>query len=213
MKKTLYSALSHVTDPFGLFEKTQSVYKASDLQDQNSILILHGGADISPSIYNQKNNNHCFAPNKPSDRDLLEMALVNQAVKMGIGIIGICRGAQLLCAMDGGYLIQHIDGHTGGSHTIVDLETGEYYKANSCHHQMMVPKADNTSKIIAACTTPTQGVGENNKEVQIKFVPEIVYFPDFLALGIQGHPEWIPQSNFNNYCAHLINKYLLTPKE
>lgn len=209
MKTILYSALSHVTDPFNLFDKTVSVHRASDMKEQDAVLLLHGGADISPSIYNQKNNNHCFAPNTPSDRDLLEMAFVNQAVKMNIPIIGICRGAQLLCALDGGTLIQHIDGHTGSAHTIVDCNTGEYYKSNSCHHQMMVPRKDNNSNILAACTTETHGIDENNKEIKIKFVPEIIYFPDLQGLGIQGHPEWIPESNFTKYCRHLIYTYLL----
>ena len=192
-------------DPFRLLKKVTTVENPKDLTE-DGVLLLHGGADISPSIYKQRSNSRCFAQDRPSRRDEQEIALVKQATKMGIPIIGICRGAQLLCAMDGGYLMQHIDNHIGGYHTITDTETKKEYISNSCHHQMMVPTK--YSKVLAEHTGSTTGIDENNFEVIIDSVPEIVHFPRMNAIGIQGHPEWMASSNFTKYCANLIEEHL-----
>ena len=201
----LYNALYDGADPFGLIRKTTSAQVPSELTE-DGVLLLHGGADISPSIYKQRSNAMCFASNSPSKRDADEMELVKKAQRMGIPIIGICRGAQLLCAMDGGYLMQHIEGHVGGYHPVIDTETKQEYISNSCHHQMMVPSK--YSKILAEHKESTRGVDEANIEIDIPSVPEIVYFPRMNAIGIQGHPEWMQNSRFTKYCANLIQEYL-----
>ena len=42
------------------------------------------------------------------DRDQLELALVREAVRLGIPTLGICRGVQLLNVAFGGTLVQHL---------------------------------------------------------------------------------------------------------
>jgi len=205
--RKLYSVYYSSIDPFGIFGETTNVKHPNQLT-KDGALLLHGGGDISPSIYNQEPNSHCHAGNRPSQRDLEEIEFVNQALKMELPIIGICRGAQLLCALDGGYLIQHINGHTCGEHTITDVRTGEYFKSTSAHHQMMVP-VEKHSVVLAIHPGGLRGVDENDKEVPFKYCPEIVLFPRMRGIGIQGHPEWSVGSNFNHYCASLINEFLL----
>jgi len=209
MKRTLYSAHYGAScDPFKLTQAKDIANKPDDLVG-DGILLLQGGEDIAPCIYNAPNNSYCHAGPKPSQRDTKEMALVSRAVKMGMPIIGICRGAQMLCALDGGYLVQHIEGHTGsGTHELFDTRTGEIRHTNSCHHQMMVPNKYNT--ILATDNSRTiRGYSDSDKEFTVQSVPEIVYFPQLNALGIQGHPEWIPNSAFADYCSALIKEFLL----
>ena len=177
---------------------------------EEDILLLHGGEDISPSIYNQEPNEFCFAPRKPSRRDTLEIACVEQAVKMGLPIVGICRGAQLICALDGGSLCQHIFGHSqnGGQHPLYDPVTKEILcKSNTAHHQMMIPKPGNV--ILAQTQEKFRGFGENEEVTEYTTCPEIVWFPEMRAIGIQGHPEWLPKSKFTQLCGEFITKYLL----
>jgi len=208
MKRIVASALYSNEDPFHMHESL-SVKHPEELTKEN-ILLLHGGADISPSLYKEKANSFCYASNKLSERDRLEVALVAQALALNLPIIGICRGAQLLCAMDGGTLIQHVVGHAEyGGHIIQDTLTKKYYRANSAHHQMMQPLADRGNQILAICPEPLVGYGENNQPKKYASCPEIVYFPHMRGIGIQGHPEWMPHSEFTLYCAELINKYIL----
>lgn len=206
MPSLLYSALSYGEDPFSIHDNVLSIQSHKQM-DTFGTLLLHGGADISPSIYQQMPNKYCNADTIPSQRDAIEMEMIQQARKMNLPIVGICRGAQLLCAIDGGTLCQHIENHTGSRHTIQDKRTKELYVSNSCHHQMMQPSK--YAQIIASCNTIVEGIDENNQVISINDVPEIVYFPRLRALGIQGHPEWMPDTNFTRYCAKLIQELLL----
>ena len=151
-------------------------------------LILWGGEDIATSLYGEQPV-YSFSSWGLSRRDSIERDLVWSAVDLGIPILGICRGAQLLCALDGGKLWQHVDGHAGSNHS-VELMSGEIIKTNSLHHQMMRPKSHNMvmgwSKDVLSPVKCSE-LGEHRTDEP---EPEIVYFPHMKALGIQGHPEY-----------------------
>lgn len=193
-------------DPFGLFEKTEVIKKIEDVT-KDHCLILWGGEDIGTSIYGQKPNRYCHNY-KTSARDVLEINLVKQAVKVGAPIIGICRGAQLMCALFGGSIMQHIEDHIGGTHNVtLHDENDTVIQCNSAHHQMLLPPENAKVLASAKCTV---GVGENNVAHKIDSVPEVVYFPMFKSIGIQSHPEWPNQPvDFMDYCRRKIKEYIL----
>ena len=207
MNWTIANALYNARDPFGSWAYT-SISSPNQLEP-NHILLLHGGEDISPAIYGEFPNKYCYASKTPSKRDNFELACIEKARKMNIPIVGICRGAQLLCCVDGGNLLQHLTKHSKyGSHTIQDFKTGKYYRANSAHHQMMRPSKD--AVVLASVPEETAGYGEDGHEFKFDSCPEVVYFPNLRAIGIQGHPEWMEGTEFNQYCSSLIKQYLLT---
>lgn len=156
------------------------------------LLILWGGEDISPSIYKQKSG-RAYAPDTPSSRDLLEIDLVSHAIDMGIPILGICRGAQLLCALGGGTLYQHVENHVVGHHKLIFQ--GKEYTTNSCHHQMMRPTADMEVLAHSPVLSPRKWVEDADPVHDDSPEPEIVYFPKMKAIGVQGHPEWLSESH------------------
>ena len=80
------------------------VHKPDDLK-QDTILILHGGGDISPSLYKKKRSPRSGGCQIPTQRDQQEWDLITRAVELNIPIVGICRGAQMLCAFDGGPIV------------------------------------------------------------------------------------------------------------
>jgi putative glutamine amidotransferase len=69
-------------------------------------LLVTGGGDIEPSRYRQ--------PSAPevegvdTDRDDFELALVQAALELGLPILGIGRGLQLVNVALGGTLVQHV---------------------------------------------------------------------------------------------------------
>lgn len=174
------------------------------------ILLLHGGADISPSIYKHPISKYSQADIRPSSRDVTEIICARKAIKMGMPIYGICRGAQLLCALAGGSLVQHSTGHTNGNH-LITTDDDQQLNTTSCHHQMMNLK--NTEYQLKAWST--QGLSqfylhENDKEIQLEKEPEVVIFPAIKALAIQGHPEWMDsKSKLVQYTHSLLEKELL----
>ena len=192
-------------DPFGLFNGVKYVNDPKDVKD--GVLILWGGEDIGTKLYKQQPNKFCYTY-EPSNRDNLELSLIHAAVENDVPIIGICRGAQLLCVASGGTLAQHIEGH-GSSHKVVLHDEGDaVISCNSSHHQMMIP--DSYAKILATTNKPTFSVTENNTTMVYPQCNEVVYFPITNGLGIQPHPEWdnCPQE-FIDYCSRKIKEYLL----
>ena len=175
--------------------------------DSNSLLVLHGGSDIHPSIYG-KLNGYSHVGKVQSYRDVLEQRAIDWAVSHGIPILGICRGAQLLCAKAGGTLVQDVTDHHN-DHRIYDVRSGASLVTNSCHHQMMVLK--DTDHVLVAITSPARSkhyLGEYNEKLTIPEEPEVVYFPRLKGLAVQGHPEWMSHNNpFVKYCLETMNEF------
>jgi gamma-glutamyl-gamma-aminobutyrate hydrolase PuuD len=202
------------------FDKHIIIHVPSELDEQKvvdhkgrKVLVLWGGEDISPSIYGQKKEKETHASERLGLRDILEIELAKEAKRMHIPILGICRGAQLMCAMAGGSLIQHVIGHAGPDHAI-STKSGVECVTNSVHHQMMNPDRTN-HELIAWAKEKISPVYINYPNAYLKdwLEPEIVYFPEWNALCIQGHPEYSSASDpFVDYCEQLILKYLLSPK-
>lgn len=190
--------------PFKNLINSSTIVKPRELRKDN-ILVLWGGEDIGTEIYNQMPNKYVHIW-KMSERDKEEITLTKEAIALGIPILGICRGAQLLCCLTGGWLIQHIENHVTNTHD-VHVENKGVFKTNSCHHQMMVPSADQK---VLAYAFETLGVVEADNNIRIERVPEVVHFPKIRALGIQGHPEWpsMPK-RFSDYCEQLISELIL----
>ena len=69
-------------------------------------LLLTGGGDVAPFRYGEETDP--ARGEVDEERDESELALVRQAGAMGIPILAVCRGAQLLNVALGGTLKQHI---------------------------------------------------------------------------------------------------------
>jgi len=206
----IYSALYNDGAHLEKFGDVETVYHPAHLETKNSILILHGGQDISPAIYNHKPSRWTQAEEQMSPRDLSEVLLAERAIELGIPIFGICRGAQLACALAGGSLIQHVNGHGGGHHGVVTSD-GKTYETSTCHHQMMNPWE--TKHELLAWSSPAKSniyIVEHEELIDMEKEPEVVFFPEIKALAIQGHPEWMQKStDFVQYCLTLVKEKLL----
>lgn len=164
------------------------------------ILIVHGGADIHPSLYNKGRSRMSGAGHGPSQRDIIEWELMKRAVELGCPIIGICRGAQMLCALAGGYLIQHVNGHSGMHR--VQTSTGAIIPVNSIHHQMMQPQGTPHELIAWAKTKLSDVYWDEDKQVDVDVEPEYVYFNEIKGFAPQWHPEMLDVE-------HPANRFIL----
>jgi gamma-glutamyl-gamma-aminobutyrate hydrolase PuuD len=176
---------------------------------KDDVLLLGGGEDISPSLYNHKPSRHTHARIELSQRDRVEQYAFNKAKEAGAGILGICRGAQLICAMSGGSLYQHVNNHSG-DHQMTTHE-GTVLRVSSVHHQMMNPFTTK-HELIGWATDILSNVhivqGEKNAEVEVE--PEIVFFNDTRGLAIQFHPEFMSfKDEAVQYSRELVTKYFL----
>ena len=199
---TLFSAGFSEKDPFEIFNHTIRVTKPEDLHT-NGTLILWGGEDISPALYKQKVV-HARAPSKPSARDIMETNLFNAAVKLGIPIIGVCRGAQLACALSGGTVFQHIQGGHHGDHEIETFD-GKTMHTSSCHHQAL--NLSEVSHELLAWDKERITTVFTDTEVKQTIIPEVAYLTNTKTFAIQGHPEWMHKNDtFVKWCATQLKK-------
>jgi len=166
-------------------------YEQTSFIEDASMVVFTGGSDISPRLYGQK----LHRTTTPwEERDKLEVDAFHVARSLGIPMFGICRGAQLLCALNGGKLWQNVS-HHGVNHMIYDAGLDKMFPTSSCHHQMCRPDLDKTdvlgwayhqTDIFEDDSTTIEEQGEFGTE------PELMYHKNLNALAVQGHPEWMP---------------------
>jgi putative glutamine amidotransferase len=76
-------------------------------------LVITGGKDVDPARYGQAPHPKTDEPRR--DRDAWEFALLGAALRRGLPVLGICRGAQVLNVVLGGTLHQHLPDAVGHS--------------------------------------------------------------------------------------------------
>jgi GMP synthase-like glutamine amidotransferase len=192
----------------GAREVTGDNIRAGDVDG----LVIWGGADISPSLYNEDVAPQTGATELLSSRDEAEREVFQAAVEVGIPIIGVCRGAQLVCALSGGKLVQDVDNHHG-NHTMI-TDKGDQIVTTSIHHQMMFPfkLSEEEYRLLAWSEEKRSGLYIMNSTetmMDIPVEPEVIYFRKTRALAIQGHPEFADRhSPFVQYSVNLARQLL-----
>ena len=155
--------------------------------DGLSGLMLAGGADVEPSLYGEARDPRTEPAD--SERDTLEIALLQEALSRDLPVFGICRGHQLLNAALGGSLTQHVEGHN--QRKVRDAHPVEIapesrlsrilwpgtYSVNSRHHQCVGRVAPG----LVATAVSRDGIVEALEIPGKRFV-----------LTVQWHPEARP---------------------
>jgi len=147
-------------------------------------LLLTGGGDVDPRRYGEKPHARTYGVNETRDRT--EWSALERAEALGVPVLGICRGSQLMAVHNGGRLKQHINGHRGTSH-LVWAQPGTHFKriignAMGCvslHHQIVLRHGAGFR------------VAARNREGMI----EAIESRDGRCLGVQFHPEMDYWSN------------------
>ena len=159
-----------------------------EAMDGASGLLLTGGADVDPSRYGQAPNG---AHQAEPERDAMEFALFDYAVRRNMPTLGICRGMQLVNVAMGGSLIQDLPGHTlpefesamhevyvaPGSRLAAIIGAGAVYKTNSRHHQGL-REAQRAPSLMASAFHPQDGVVEALESSEHPWL-----------IAVQCHPE------------------------
>lgn len=181
-------------------------YEQTSNIDDAGLLVLTGGSDISPRLYGQEyhRTTHDWL-----ERDDAEVKAFHKAAKKGLPIFGICRGAQMICALNGGTLWQNVSGH-GRDHMCYDSDGSEMFVVSSLHHQMCRPDPSNT-KILGFAKGISRVFEDDRKlingEQPFGSEPELMYHHNINALAVQGHPEFMTQKDaFVKWCGAFIKE-------
>lgn len=185
-----------------------------NLQDYD-LVVLTGGPDVDPEFYGHKKLPKTSSPS--TARDEAEQDLFHRCASLGVAIVGVCRGAQILNVLNGGWIVQHVENHTR-NHMITTKE-GNHVYVSSTHHQMMVPSSD---AIWESWAEGLSNVYEYDKKFKPKFPlssngkpkePETVYYPYTQSLCIQWHPEYMRREDeAYTYFRELMVRYIWSEK-
>jgi putative glutamine amidotransferase len=176
---------------------------AAELLDLVDGLVLMGGADVAPASYGEEG----IEGNRwPGDRarDLYEIALVKEAARRKMPVLGICRGCQVLNVAFGGTLYQDLKTQRGGALTHRDPERYDtlehetrlapdtwirqvYGKktilTNSIHHQGLKGIAPG----FTVSSTAPDGVVEGiERRERSRWMVGVQWHPEFLRPGGPG---------------------------
>ena len=177
------------------------------------VVIFTGGDDVSPALYGcaPHPKTVCELP-----RDTEELRAFRE-IRPDQLALGICRGAQLLCVLCGGLLVQHCENHfiKEGTHEMTD--GAARYPITSTHHQMMYPFRLPPSEWEMLCWAENrtggaaEGEGIDPAVLAARGEPEIVVFhrrglPPCLC--VQGHPERMIGTPTAAFINRLIRRYL-----
>jgi len=172
-------------------------------------IVVGGGNDVDPALYG---GDLSVARNVDPIRDRFELAVLSLAEEHGLPVLGICRGAQLINVYSGGTLFGDLSAQrrlTSNRATLlprkpIDVTDGSMLrdwvgrrklKVNSLHHQ--------------AVDRPGQGLQVSAKD-RDHIVQAIESTHGPLRLGVQWHPEYLPQKKaqrrlfrrFVSHCRH-----------
>lgn len=180
----------------------------ADTIAEADIVVFAGGADVNPALYGQR---PLRETSWHAERDDKEVAAWVEATERNKIIFGICRGAQFIHVMNGGQLWQHVEGHGGSNHMIVDIETGDTVLANSIHHQMLMPNED--LDILAVTKTQVSRVfladgAEGSTEIEI----EAGSYAEDRSFFVQGHPE-VGSDKYRSWCMNRLLDHVLDWEE
>jgi gamma-glutamyl-gamma-aminobutyrate hydrolase PuuD len=147
-------------------------------------LVLSGGVDVDPELYGQRR--HPETDWRHPFRDRYEIALLGEALRRDLPVLGICRGHQLINVHLGGRLIQHIpdDSHRA------DLEPPR----RSSWHEVELTRGSRLEGIfgrnrIRVNSRHHQGVTPEMLAVGLR---PAALSPDGLVEGMEGeHQQWL----------------------
>lgn len=211
-KIKFHSLFEHAGADTGMADLLSGVGWQETPVEEANVIVFNGGADIGTAIYGE-HPIHRSIPTNSSPRDRQEMDLYYKYQGKDKLLLGICRGAQLLNCLNGGTLWQHVNNH-GRSHMMTVLATNQQIRITSTHHQMMRPNFE-TGQVLAVANEATEKYADpdhwSNKGGAFfkddHKDTEIVWYPRSHSLCIQGHPEYVPGSEFANFSVDLITHY------
>jgi len=166
---------------------------ADSLLDSLDGIVISGGRDISPDLYDEEV--HAKTVDVRPEQDISELALMRVALERDLPLLAVCRGHQLYCVEHGGRLHQHLPETPGfeqhgatdgewsehGDHIEADSKLasiiGTRISGNSGHHQGVADAGD-----LHVVGRTEDGLIEAVEDSSKKF-----------CISVQWHPEMIGQ--------------------
>jgi len=159
--------------------------------DACDLLVVLGGADVIPQAYDEEmgDTTRC---NADAIAENYEIALIQHAISSGMGVLGICRGMQLLNVACGGSLLQELG--VGSGHYVPDDSTSfAEHSVKLCDTSRLASILGSREvRIRSAHHQAVNGLGRGLSvaaRAPDGVVEAIELDANNLVIGVQWHPE------------------------
>lgn len=186
--------LSHRLISFGLrLQGARTIYiRPGSTIDANLLdgLVLSGGTHVHPERYGQKPE---IKARYDRQRDTTDMALLKKAEQLGLPVLGICRGAQLINIYRNGSLCQNVTPlrvNTRHRPLLLPLQTVRVVRDTRMGNIMRGPS-------FGANRIHSQTIKELGQRLRVVavdndlFVQAIENTEGQWLMGVQWHPEYL----------------------
>lgn len=195
-----------ITQPFSEILMAEMFAKAACRKaksiDEADLVVFTGGPDVAGPLYGVKKEDCHTTCNFNKERDDSDMKFYAEALKKRVPMLGICRGAQFLHAMNNGVIYQHVDGHRG-DHPVTTFDN-LMFTVSSTHHQMCM-KNDRMEVLAVAHKSKERWLNKRESEVGNNHDDvEAFFYPATACLGFQGHPEYHGVQTFTKWVMTMI---------
>ena len=161
------------------------------------VLVMTGGEDIDPSYYGQEPDPNLEDVNK--ERDVSDMAMLQEAIDEDMPVLCTCRGCQLLNVVCGGTLIQDIP--TSAEYKDSDIIHRDPEEIDFTYHDLTIDEDSQLARIVGDTTLNAnswhhQGIGEVGDGLKVTATSEdgmiegLEREDSTYVVGVQFHPEW-----------------------
>ena len=154
-------------------------------------MVITGGHDVDPVLYAAEAE---VQPKYDSERDKLELAVIKKAQALGLPLLGICRGAQLLNVSRGGSLFQQLTAkrqHTSERWTVLPLKTLCLTAADSKLQQIFKCHRARINSLYNQAINKL-GQGLQIVGMDLDNIVQAVEDPtQQFVVGVQWHPEFL----------------------
>lgn len=157
-------------------------------QADADIVQFIGGFDINPELYGEHRLSKTLVNLAHDSRDMNAWrACTPRQLK-----VGICRGGQFLNVCNGGWMWQHVGGHTEWKgHEIEDVLFKRKMIATSTHHQMMIPAKEGAELLaFARGLSKDHATAHPDGRTHDGYDPEVIWYERTNSLCFQPHPEY-----------------------
>lgn len=162
-------------------------------------LLLTGGSDIDPARF--KGRSHIRVTDIDTDRDALEIALVQRAIESGKPLLGICRGIQAINVALGGTLYTDLaDQYPNALRHDWYPDVPRDYPA----HEVAIEPSSRLAGILGVTRPQVNSLHHQGLERVADGLTVVGKAPDGLVeavelpahpffIGVQWHPEWLQE--------------------
>lgn len=155
-------------------------------------LLIAGGADIDPALYQEEVADERWRGHPLRDR--LEVALLEEALHQKKPVLGICRGHQMLNVALGGSLVQDLPSMRPSEITHRDQEAYDLLG-----HHITIASNTHLSRLIGDQAQWVNSVHHQGIKQLSASLTATAFAPDGVieavegegCLGVQWHPEWM----------------------